>query len=167
MSPLTPERLREVLSYDAETGVFRWKVRMSSRIAVGSEAGCAARYTKGNQYRVIRIDKTLHLAHRLAWLHVHGEWPTDELDHINTDGLDNRISNLRPATRDQNQRNVGITKRNTSGAKGVSLHHTGKWRAKIYAGREYYLGSFATVEEARAAYERAAAKYHGDFARAD
>lgn len=167
MAGLTAERLRQVLSYDPDTGIFQWKVRMSSRIAVGSVAGCNAKYTKGNQYRVIGVDKTNYLAHRLAWLHVHGEWPAGEIDHINLDGLDNRIGNLRLATREQNQRNVGISKRNTSGAKGVSLHHNGKWRATIYADRSYYLGSFATVEEASAAYERAAAKYHGDFARAD
>jgi hypothetical protein len=167
MAGLNSERLREVLNYAPETGVFTWAKKTCRKVTVGKVAGCISKFARGGPYRVIRVDKTLHLAHRLAWLHVHGDWPADELDHINLDGLDNRIDNLRPATRAQNQRNVGISKRNTSGAKGVCKdRRTGKWRARVYAGREYHIGVFDSFEEAVGAHERAAARYHKEFAAA-
>lgn len=162
---LTAERLREVFDYDPESGALKWKVVTSRRVRVGAEAGCVTKFARGGPYRVVRIDKTLYLAHRLVWLHVYGEWPDHEIDHVNRDGLDNRIANLRPASREQNQRNVGLSKRNKSGAKGVCFcKRRKKWKAGIYAGQEYRLGMFSTVEEASAAYARAADRLHGPYA---
>jgi hypothetical protein len=90
-----------------------------------------------------------------------------EVDHINGDGLDNRRSNLRLATREGNQRNRAARRDNTSGLKGVSLHvSTGKWQARIRTGGEQvYLGVFTTPEAAHEAYAEAAIRLHGKFAR--
>ena len=89
----------------------------------------------------------------------------DVVDHVNGCGLDNRRSNLRPASRAQNQWNAGRTKTNTSGWKGVSRHKC-SWRAQINVnGKRVRLGSFPTPEEAHAAYCEAAKRLHGEFAR--
>lgn len=117
-------------------------------------------------YRRVKFDNKLYLAHRLAWFLHHGEWPTRTLDHINEIKADNRLANLRLATRNQNGYNKGKPKTNTSGYKGVHWHKRDKhWRAQIaFDGKHVNLGGFATAEEAYVAYCTAAAKYHGEFA---
>ena len=92
---LTAERLREVLDYDPDTGVFTRKVRTASSVKVGDVAGSL----NGKGYIRIRVDGRLYFAHRLAWLYVHGEWPVDQVDHINGIKNDNRI--VEPARGDQ------------------------------------------------------------------
>jgi hypothetical protein len=160
---LTAERLREVLSYDPETGVFVWLKRTARRIRVGDVAGCLG--TLG--YRSLGINGEEHLAHRLAWLYVHGEWPSADIDHINGDPGDNRLANLRPATRAQNSANAGKRTTNTSGLKGVCWSKKScKWRAAITVnGQVIYLGLFDCPAEAHAAYARAAEQHCGEFAR--
>ena len=159
---LTAERLREVVSYAPETGIFRWK---ASRTRGQRVAGHLEKRKDGA--RTIWIDGVSYLAHRLAWLYVHGCWPEDQIDHINCNRSDNRIENLRESTQAQNTRNARIAKNNTSGYKGVSRHpNTTKWRARItYLRVEYHLGLFDTAEEAYAAYCAAAKRLHKEFAR--
>lgn len=161
MTALTADRLREVLTYDPETGVFRWKVRTSIRVTVGEVAG----YLRDG-YRFITIDGRKYRAHRLAWLYMYGVWPA-ELDHVNGDRADNRISNLREATRTQNNANTPIRKNNTSGVKGVCWDkRKRKWMAQIRVrGVQRFLGYYETTEEAGEAYAAAAARYFGEFAR--
>jgi HNH endonuclease len=162
---LTADRLRQLLSYDPETGIFRWRVQPNSRVPVGAVAGCV----ESSGYRRIRIDGRLYLAHRLAWLYVHGECPAGEIDHINGVKDDNRIVNLRPATDAQNRWNIDRHKNNKSGFKGVardSRRLARPWKAGITVnGRRIRLGQFRTAEEASAAYEAAAREHHGPFAR--
>jgi len=154
---LTAEQLREALDYDPATGLFRWKVQPSSKARVKADdiAGCLT--TDG--YRHIMLDRKWHLAHRLAWLHMHGVWPIDQLDHRNGVRDDNRIANLREATRRQNSQNQRLANRtNTSGLLGAYPNHD-RWRAQIrFGGRCYNLGTFDTPEAAHAAY--LAAKRH-------
>lgn len=156
-SELTAERLREVLTYDHLTGEFRWRVARGSRAGVGRVAG--ATNTEG--YLQIRVDGPSYLAHRLAWLHVHGSWPTDQLDHINGDQIDNRIANLREVTNQENQHNQCRPHyNNTVGFLGVSTSY-GKWRARIRVGaRRVHLGTFDSPEAAHAAYLAAKRKFH-------
>lgn len=146
---LTQERLKEVLHYAPETGVFTWKAQTSNRIRVGDVAGCTTHYG----YRSIRVDGSRHRAHRLAYLYVHGEHPDGMLDHHDQDKGNNRISNLRPATKSQNALNTGLQANNTSGHKGVVWHkRDGKWLARITINKKHHhLGLFANVEEAVAA----------------
>lgn len=94
-STLTAEQLRWLLHYDPETGVFTRLIQLCNRVQVGDIAG----FIKYNGYRVIKVgDKpTPYFAHRLAWLYIHGEWPSKGIDHIDGDRANNRIANLREA----------------------------------------------------------------------
>lgn len=159
---LTSERLREVLDYDPNTGVFAWKVRPSrSRIEPGSPAG----YVSQRGYVCVKIDGRHYLAHRLAWLFMHGEWPPRLIDHINGVCSDNRIENLRLATATQNNANSkGYGK---SGIKGVTWDNRArKWKSEIRVnGPLVYLGLFDCPAAASFAYQIAADNHHGEFAR--
>ena len=160
---LTRERLKELLDYDPETGVFRWRVSRGNKIPAGSLAGCLG----GDRYWHICIDYKIYAAHRLIWLYHKGVWPKDQIDHINGDRLDNRVVNLREANNQQNHMNIGITRANTSGVRGVSQDRPGgKWRAQIVVqGRQRLLGYFQLKEEAKAAYDAMAEKHFGEFRR--
>jgi len=163
---LTREYLRWRLSYNKKTGIFRWKRVFGHKVKVGDRTGSIT----DNGRRVnIWIDDKMYRAHRLAWFYVHGEWPLMGIDHINGDGCDNRIANLRLATQSQNLGNSKKPITNRSGKKGVSWHAVGKkWQAHIKVdGINFYLGLFDTVKLAHEAYAEAATKYRGEFARAE
>lgn len=164
---LTLERVREVLDYDIETGKLTWKVRLSPRRNIGEEAGTTSSMPGEVAYRRITIDKVECGAHRLAWLLAYGAWPLHCIDHIDGNGLNNRISNLREAVHSENARNRGAQRNSKSGIKGVSWHvESGRWQAKIqHHGKGKNLGYYATPEEAREAYCKAAKELHGEFAR--
>lgn len=153
----TAERLRELLDYDPKTGVFRWRIRRGDRYLAGTIAGGP---TCGGYWH-IRVDERLSQAHHLAWLYVHGVWPTKHLDHRNGNRTDNRIANLREATAIENGQNTNQPKRNNkSGFLGVTRFQ-GRWRATISVNRKVqYLGSFDTPEGAHAAYLAAKAELH-------
>lgn len=164
---LTAERLRKVLNYDAVSGEFTWLVSQGS-VRAGAVAGNVKFYPRtGRTYVHIKIDRKLYSAHRLVWLYVHAEWPAQEIDHIDGDGLNNSLANLREATKSQNMCNQGANRRNTSGFKGVSWHNGDrKWRARIRLNNCYkFLGNFDSPEAAYAAYCKAAAELHGEYAR--
>lgn len=156
---LTLERLVEVLKYDPATGTF---VRIS-----GPCAGKVAGTVQKNGYIRIRVDGKLYYGHRLAWLYMTGEWPNDEIDHVDMDRANNSFANLREASGSENKHNRRKYRNNTSGFKGVSWDkHNGRWLA--YIGLNYKkrsIGLFKTPEEAAKAYHEAARKLHGDFAR--
>jgi hypothetical protein len=167
---ITRERLLERLDYNPETGVFTWKAkpvaswvdrRWNNRYA-GQHAG----YVNTMGYVAINIAKTMYLAHRLAWLYVHGELPDSELDHIDRNPSNNSISNLRQADRRTNNYNKGKQSNNTSGVKGATWNKAkGKWQVNIaYNGKNTYVGRFDTLEDAASAYEAAARRFHGEFA---
>ena len=157
---LTAERLRSVLHYEPETGIFTRKVSTSPRIKVGDAAGCPG----GHGYLQIRVQNRKYLAHRLAWLYVYGEWPKDQLDHINRNRSDNRIANLREVTNKQNMQNASKSSRNTSGHPGAYwLKQSSKWVAKItHNYKLIHLGCFNTIEEAIAARKAAEKIYWAD-----
>ena len=155
----TAERLRELLDYDPASGIFTWNVRTSNRIKIGDRAGSR----HGGGYLQINIDGSNHLAHRLAWLYVHGAWPNEIIDHINGDRSDNRIANLRNVTPEVNAQNVrrpGIA--NTSGALGVSWSRKERKFVAYVSVRDksLYVGSFDSVADAHAAYLAAKRKLH-------
>lgn len=161
MKKLTAERLREVLHYEPQTGVFIWIAPINNRIKVGNKAGSGS-----NGYINISIDGEIYGAHRLAWLYMTGGWPAHQIDHADGNRSNNAFSNLREATVSQNHQNIGITAANRTGLKGVSLHKkTGKWRARIAIEKKgKTIGYFDTKEEAHAAYCEAASRHYGKFA---
>lgn len=159
---LTQGELRSLLHYDPETGVFRW-VKPVGNIKAGSVAGTIHHLG----YRDIQIAGRKYSAHRLAWLYMTGEWPAEEIDHRNTVPGDDRWENLREATCTQNNRNSRKRRSNTSGVKGVTWNvKDRRWRAQIRVDRRViYLGNFADVSAAAAAYAAASERYHGEFGR--
>lgn len=154
--------IRDALSYDPVTGEFRWKIRVANRVHVGDIAGSLDAYG----YRAFRIAGKNYKAHRVAWFLHCGSWPSRQIDHINEVRDDNRLVNLRLATKAENGRNRGKNKNNTSGFKGVSEDKKqGRWFAVIgVGGRRVFLGYYDTPEKAHVAYCSAATKYHGTFA---
>lgn len=154
--------LRSVLDYDPETGIFIWKISPHHTVEVGSVAGG----TNQRGYRRHKIKNKHFIAHRLAWFYVYGVWPKNELDHINGNKEDNRIANLREATRSQNQNNMPKKRNNTSGYKGVSWHKVNKkWIAQTEVkGRAHFFGYYSTPEDAHVAYVNGIKKLHGEFA---
>jgi hypothetical protein len=161
---ITAKKLREVLSYNQRTGVFTYKMHRRYGIGKGDTAGAVDR---GSGYARIAINGRHYYSHRLAWLYVHGRWPSSHLDHVNGKPADNRIANLRKAAHKDNIRNAKQRSDNTSGFKGVCWHSAGrKWMARIVVnGRGIYLGLFTNAGEAHAAYRTAATQHFGEFAR--
>lgn len=176
---LTAELLRSRMSYDPDAGVFTWLPHPGKanghRAWDKQWAGKPAlvRPTKspsgGGTYALIRLLGKHYGVHRLVWLYVHGRWPTEEIDHIDGDPLNNRLTNLREATHAQNQMNKGPMRNNVSGFKGVNYRKgPGRYQRyvaqiKIPGGTVKHIGSFKTAEEASAAYEAFAQQLHGSF----
>ena len=166
---LTAERLREIVHYNPETGEFRWRHdRRCGNNRIHRPAGSPAGTTNKNGYRQIHIDGKNYYGHRLAWLHVHNGWPVGEIDHINGNRADNRIENLREATRSQNSMNSGARSDNRFGMRGVSvITRRGKYEANIKIdGKRICIGKYDTPEAANAAYQARAAQLFGTFRRA-
>jgi hypothetical protein len=155
---LTVDQLRDTFDYDANTGIFVWKIRPSKAVKAGDVAGCTE---KRIGYITIGIAGRIYKAHRLAWLYVYGSWPKGLIDHINGNKADNRIDNLRDVFADGNSQNVRKpNRRNKSGFMGV-IWFQNKWRASISVnGKSKWLGDYSTPEEAHQVYLEAKRKYH-------
>ena len=154
---LTPERVRELLSYDPETGVLRWKVSPCWRVSVGGEAGIHDR----DGYLVVTVDKKKRKAHRLAWAIHHGVWPEGEIDHRNTVKDDNRIDNLRDVSASINMQNIReALPRSKSGVLGVVAQGS-KFKSTITVqGHTKHVGTFGSAEEAHEAYLSVKREFH-------
>lgn len=151
------EELKDYLSYSPDTGLFTWITKSSDKTTIGSTAGSK----RPDGYIKIRIFGSQFLAHRLAWFYVHGEWPEEEIDHINRVRDDNRLSNLRSIKKRQQQQNLKLSEKNTTGYSGVSRLANGTYRASITKdGKQIRLGVFKTPEGASDAYMIAKKKYH-------
>ena len=180
MSELTADRLREIVSYNSETGEFTWLSRPVTHWChkawnaqwagnvVGLTIARSSSHPGCKHYALIRLSGRAYGAHRLAWLFVTGVWPVAELDHRNNNPLDNRICNLREATHAENQRNKGPMSNNRLGIKGVSYSATRlglkKYKAQIkHDKKTKHIGWFETAELASAAYVVVAQRLHGEF----
>lgn len=155
---LTAQRLRELFSYNADDGVF---TRLTQRGP--SKPGPVKPCLDSHGYQILRVDYRLHRLHRLAWLHVHGEHPKGDIDHINGDRADNRLRNLRDVTRSENCQNLrGAQSHSKLGTLGVSaVHNSSRFRARIFVnGAEKYLGCFDSEQEAHDAYLQAKREIH-------
>jgi hypothetical protein len=165
---MTAEQLRHLISYDPSTGVCRWLPREETTCYLKTWNRRFAGHVVGNPdkdgYFQVGISGTYYRIHRLVWLYVYGEWPSEHLDHINGDPSDNRIKNIRKATPKQNSWNRVREKLSASGRVGVFLTRNGKrYRARPWVdGRLVNAGTYDTIDEASAAYDSAIA-YRGEF----
>lgn len=153
---ITQERLKELLHYVHETGVFTWLVDRGPK-----KRGSVAGSCMNTGYFEIVVDYRRYLSHRLALFYVHGEFPNNQIDHINGIRSDNRISNLREATHAENAQNLRNPRSdNKTGFLGVSRNRN-KFRAQIHInGNNTFLGNFLTPESAHAAYLQAKREHH-------
>ena len=157
---LNAARLRELLHYDPETGIFTNRIKRSRKIVAGQAAGSINKILR---YVVIGIDGDTWLAHRLAFLWITGEWPKGKADHRAGDRANNRWANLRDLTHAANIQNVTTARRNnTSGMLGASRDKRGgKWRAAIVVNyKQVHIGTYSTAELAHAAYVEAKRRLH-------
>lgn len=154
--------LRRLLHYDADTGVFTWKLDVNSRARAGQVAGNLEK----SGYVRIRINKVVYSAHRLAWFYHYGTWPKDRIDHKDGNESNNSILNLRVASNSQNMRNASAPSSNKSGVRGVYWNKSlEKWHAQIQIhGKKFHIGYFDSISAAKEARALAAIKKHGDFA---
>lgn len=150
-SDLTVCRLREVVSYDKDTGIF-----------TNQKTGLPLARPHNAGYLTVFVGGKKHLAHRLAWLYVHGVWP-NVIDHIDGLRTNNALSNLRNVTKLINQQNIKVARvNNACGYLGASFdRQTGRWMSQIRAdGKKIHLGRFDTPEEAHAVYITAKRELH-------
>lgn len=155
---ISQERVRELLSYDAETGLFTWNKTRTGFARKGSLAGTKTSYG----YIQISIDNVLHKAHRLAWIYVYGESPKMDIDHINGDRSDNRIVNLRDVDKFTNMQNrKAADSDGKSGLLGVTQRGNVYYARRVINGRHHYLGRHKTPMEAHQAYIDAGRMFNG------
>jgi hypothetical protein len=156
---ITQARLREVVHYDPETGIFTW-LEAHPPVRVGQRAGSL----EATGYMRAMILGQRYFLHVVAWFYMTGEWRPRGVDHRNRKPADNRWANLRRATRGQNQINR-VLPANGVGLRGVYQSKGGRYRARIRIGeRVTHLGTFDTPEEAHTVYVAAAQALHGEFA---
>ena len=151
-------RLKELLEYNATTGVFTHRTGRRNCKA-GQMAGCK----HGNGYLKISIDGKQYYAHHVAWAYANGEWPSNDIDHINGDRSDNRLVNIRLALRKENCQNLRAAKSNSqTGFLGVYLvKETGKFMASLKKGRKRIrVGGFETPEKAHQCYLEMKRNFH-------
>lgn len=166
---MSADRARELLNYDVDTGTLTW--RHESRVGFRKSvlmhsAGAVAGTRRIDGRIVLNIDGKTHLGHRIAWLVHTGEWPDGEIDHINGDCGDNRLSNLRSVSRRVNQENKHRAQRNKKscdllGAYRNPRNSISPWKACISVdGRQKYIGVYRTAEDAHSAYVQAKRIHH-------
>lgn len=155
------ERVRELFTYEPETGEFYWTDKCAKNVKPGGLAG----FRDKCGYWGITIDYVIYKAHRVAWAYVYGEWPDLDIDHIDGQRGNNSIKNLRLATNHQNQANRK-TAFGKSKYKGVCFHKMNKkWMAQLKKdGETEFIGYFSTQEDAAIAYNKRAILRHGEFA---
>lgn len=157
---ITIARLREAFDYDPETGALKWLISRRGQAKPGDLAGHA-----NHGYWMTKLDQQIMMVHRVGWALTHGRWPNGDIDHIDGNPSNNRLSNLRECSRSENMQNRRTPKSTTkSGLLGVwrTRRHLSKpWVAAVVIGRKKVWGGyFATKEEAAAEYLAAKARLH-------
>lgn len=165
---ITAEEARETWSYDPLEGILRWKINAGKRARKGTISGHIFNHHASSYLCVVFKGKN-YRSHRICWLIHYGVWPSGQIDHIDHDGLNNKIENLRDVTASENMRNQRLRENNTTGAHGVYWNEKRKrWVAKIGVnGRVIELGRFIKIEDAIACRKEADRKHgfsptHGD-----
>lgn len=157
---LTAARVRELLDYNPDTGIFCWRSSKRGSVKAGDEAG----FRRGDGYIKIKIDQHAVWAHRLVWLYVHGVLPAQQIDHINGNPSDNRLSNLRDVSGAVNSQNERKARRRKLGGTMLGAHWCATWRrwksAICIDGKARHIGWFDTEADAHAAYVAAKRQLH-------
>lgn len=157
-TPLTQERLRELLEYDLATGIFKWRVSQGCR-----KRGVMAGSFQSNGYMEIRIDGAKQKVQRLAWLYMTGEWPRGQIDHFDETPSNNRWNNLRDVTQSGNLQNQSAPhSQNKLGHLGIYWDKKKrKFVAKLNVnGRCVFFKRFQTLKEAMEAHAKAKITFH-------
>lgn len=170
---ITNKNVKDIFNYCPVSGVLSWKVRprnhfntdgshktFNSRFS-NKEAGTTNNFACNKYYRILTFRSKNYLAHRVIWLFVFGRWPKHEIDHVDGDGLNNKIKNLRDVKHGVNTKNVKKGSRNTSGFVGVNFDKKRKsFRATICVeGKQIHIGRYISIEEAASARKAAEVKY--------
>lgn len=159
---IEPNQLKNLFSYDYETGLLKWKRRPVEMFCderswkIWNTRYAGKEITSNRRgYVGLRMFGKNYFAHRVIWALHYGEWPKNQVDHINGISSDNRIENLRDVENSINHRNTKLPSNNTSGRIGVCFNkQTRKWRADITVNKKYiFIGLFDTFEAACAARE--------------
>lgn len=154
---LTQSLVRDLFDYDRKTGIVTNRKYRGGR---SGKAGSVVGSPHGEGYLTVMIQGRNYLLHQVIWMYVHGVMPEADLDHKDGDRSNNRLKNLRPATRTENNQNMAIRSDNTSGEIGVCRVGE-RWRARVTVGQKHFhAGYHDTVELATAAYLTAKAKHH-------
>ena len=158
------EEIARHFDCDFATGALRWKHSPKNGIKVGDVAG--GKRATGYWMATIPGHGQLFV-HRIIWMMAYGANPPGEIDHIDGNGSNNALSNLRLASSSQQKRNRGVQSNNRSGLKGAYFHacrRGKKWRSQIkVAGRLIFLGYFDTAQEAHEAHRAASIAHEGEF----
>lgn len=157
---LSVARLRELLHYNPETGVFTWRVKRKG-VRADKIAGCI----NSEGYRVICLDGKLYLGQRLAWYYIYGEWPVNLVDHSSRDRANNSKSNLSDVTPSENNLNTKLSSNNKTGVKGVCWDKRKQlWLVQIQYKRVHkFIGYFKQFEDAVSARRQAEVTHFGEF----
>lgn len=162
MLTVSAQRVRDLFDYERQTGRLIWRQNKWPARA-GNPAGAVSK----DGYVIVGVDMRTYPAHRLIWLHVHGEWPKQQIDHIDGDRANNRLENLRDVNASMNMQNLRNSKRRNKscGLMGVSFSkNAGRWMAAIKIGsKNKYLGYFDTPEKAHAVYLAKKREVHEGF----
>jgi hypothetical protein len=154
---ITLPELRLIAVYDPATGQFS-----RAGCVRGKRVGQLMGSTRADGYVRIRVAGTTYYAHRLVWLWTYGEWPVGEIDHIDGNPANNRISNLRDVSKSVNQQNLRkAPSSNKTALLGVTRTPAGRFKSTLTLERkQVYLGTFASAQEAHAAYLKAKRRLH-------
>lgn len=156
---LTQDELKKILHYDPETGIFTWLISPARCVKVGDRAGYMPKADAEEQYIKIAINYKYYRAHRLAWLYMYGKLPKHTIDHIDGNGTNNKLANLRDVPQKENVKNRKQSIRNKSGMTGIFWRRN-RWEVAITINREIiYLGVHPALLDAACARKSAEIRY--------
>jgi len=156
---VTQRDVKDTFEYDPDTGVCTWKIY---RLKAAPGEPIDERYVYKDGYIVISLKNKAHMLHRLIWLWMTGDWPKNQIDHLNGDKLDNRWENLKDVTQHQNLCNKGAYKKESPEPTGVRKEGKNTWSAILTVqGTQMNLGRFDDPEKAHNAYLQAKLLFHG------
>lgn len=160
INSISLDYLRSVINYNPETGVITWLKTVSPRAPAGTSPTGRDR----DGYLIMTLNGKYLRQHRVAWFYMTGSWPANKMDHRNGIRDDNRFCNLRECDEQDNNRNRGLSRNNTSGVSGVHFQQ-GKWMVRIRLNKHVrrFFGYFDDLELAELVANEARDKYHGDF----